>query len=179
MSRIATPAVDTATGATAEVYAKVRKGTGGKLPNVYATLGQLAPAVLDVYLNADAVLASAGLARKDLETIKLVASAQSGCDYCVAAHNMLGKLAGLTADDVRALRHLEPTGDAKRDALTRFVLTLMQTRGTLPTEAVTAIREAGYSDAQLVAIAFAISQITFTNTFNRINDTDVDFPAAE
>lgn len=179
MSRIAIPAVDTATGATAEVYAKVRKGTGGKLPNAYAAIGHLAPAVLDAYLNADAALANAGLTRKDLETIKLVVSAQSGCDYCVAAHNMLGKLAGLPSEELRALRHLEPTGDTKRDALTRFVLTLTQTRGTLPMNAVTAVREAGYSDAQLAAIAFAISHITFTNTFNRINDTDVDFPAAE
>ena len=179
MSRITVPAVDTATGATAEVYAKVRKAAGGKLPNMYAAMGHLSPSLTTAYLDADAALNSAGLARKDLETIKLLVSAQTGCDYCVAAHNMLGKLAGLSADDVRAIRHLGATGDDKRDALIRFVLAILRDNGTLPAEAVADIRDAGYTDAQLLAIAYAISMITFTNTFNRINDTDVDFPAAE
>ena len=40
MSRIATPSVQSATGATAEVYAEVRKATGG-LPNTYAAIGAL------------------------------------------------------------------------------------------------------------------------------------------
>ena len=179
MSRITVPAVDTATGATAEVYAKVRKAAGGKLPNMYAAMGHLSPSLTAAYLDADAALNSAGLARKDLETIKLLVSAQTRCDYCVAAHNMLGKLAGLSADDVRAIRHLGATGDDKRDALIRFVLAILRDNGTLPAEAVADIRDAGYTDAQLLAIAYAISMITFTNTFNRINDTDVDFPAAE
>ncbi|NID15995.1 carboxymuconolactone decarboxylase family protein [Luteibacter yeojuensis] len=179
MSRTTIPAVDTATGATAEVYATVRKMAGGKVPNMFAALGHLSPELTTAYLDADTALASAGLSRKDLETIKLLVSAQTGCDYCVAAHNMLGKMAGLSADDVRAIRHMEGTGDAKRDALIRFVLGILRQNGTVPAAAVEDIRAAGYSDAQLLAISYAMAMITFTNTFNRINDTDVDFPAAE
>src|ERR1700744_1084131 len=105
MSRITIPTVDSATGATAEVYDQVRKMTGGQVPNLFAAVGHLAPAALTAYLNAEAALASAGLGRKDLETIKLLVSAATGCDYCVAAHAMLGKMTGLSADDVRAIRH--------------------------------------------------------------------------
>ena len=36
---------------------------------------------------------------------------------------------------------------------------------------------AGYSDAQLVEISLAFATTVFTNVFNRINDTDIDFPA--
>jgi uncharacterized peroxidase-related enzyme len=179
MSRITVPAVDTATGATAEVYAKVRKRTGGKLPNAYAAMGYISPSLLTTYLDADAAQNTSGLSRKDLETIKLLVSAHSGCDYCVAAHNMMGKLAGFGEDEVRAIRHLEGTGDAKHDALTRFVLAILRQSGTLPDDVVADIRAAGYTDAQLLAIAYAIAMITFTNTFNRINDTEVDFPAVE
>ena len=32
-------------------------------------------------------------------------------------------------------------------------------------------------DQQLVEISLAVALITFTNMFNRINDTDIDFPA--
>lgn len=179
MNRIAIPAVDTATGATAEVYAKVRKATGGQVPNLFAALGHLSPGVLSAYLDAEGALAAAGLGRKDLETIKLAVSAQTGCDYCVAAHDMLGKMAGLSADDTRAIRTLQPTGDDKRDSLVRFVLATLRESGTVPADTLAEIRAAGYGDKQLVAIAFAIALTVFTNTFNRINDTDVDFPAVQ
>ena len=36
-----------------------------------------------------------------------------------------------------------------------------------------------YTEAQLVDIALAITTTVFTNVFNRINDTDIDLPAAD
>jgi uncharacterized peroxidase-related enzyme len=179
MSRISIPAVDTATGATADVYSQVRKMTGGQVPNLFAAVGHLAPATLTAYFNAEAALAGAGLGKKDLETIKLLVSAQTGCDYCVAAHTMLAKMTGLSPEEARAIAHMEPTGNDKRDALIHFVLRVMRESGTVPADAVADIRAAGYSDAQLVAISLAIALTMFTNTFNRINDTDVDFPAVD
>jgi alkylhydroperoxidase family enzyme len=41
---------------------------------------------------------------------------------------------------------------------------------------VAAVRTAGYTDAQLVEISLAVAVATFTNTFNRINDTEIDLP---
>jgi uncharacterized peroxidase-related enzyme len=175
MSRIAIPAIESATGATADLYAQIKKANG-KLPNLYATLGHLAPASLSAYLGAEAVLARASLTRQDLETIKLLVSELSGCDYCLAAHTMLAKMAGFAPETLHQIRAGEATGDARRDALVRFVRVIQQTSGTLPAAEVDAIRAAGYTDAQLADIAFAYALITFTNTFNRINDTDVDFP---
>ncbi len=58
MSRIAIPAVTNATGATAEVYARVRKIAGGSVPNLFAALGHLAPATLNAVLDAEGALAS-------------------------------------------------------------------------------------------------------------------------
>ena len=178
MSRIAIPAIDTATGATAQVYAQVKKAAGG-IPNLFAALGHLIPNGLDAVLNAEGVLAAGTLGKKDLETIKLLVSEQTGCDYCVAAHVMLGKMAGLKHDALQQIRAGQPTGDAKRDALVRFVLTLQSTRGTIAQNAFDAIRAAGYTEAQLAEISLAIALTIFTNTFNRINDTDVDFPAVK
>ncbi len=171
MSRINTPAVETATGATAEVYAQIKKAAG-KVPNTFAAIGALAPAALN------AVLAAGSLSKQDQETIKLLVSEIAGCDYCVAAHSLLGKMTGLKPDTLKRIRAGESTGDARRDALTRFVRTLQETRGTISQEAYSAIKAAGYTDAQLVEIALAIVIVSFTNLFNRVNDTDVDFPRA-
>ena len=43
MPRISTPAVEPATGATAEVYAQIKKAAG-KVPNTYAAIGAHGPA---------------------------------------------------------------------------------------------------------------------------------------
>lgn len=176
MSRITVPAVDSAVGATAEVYARVRKIAGGSIPNLFAALGHVAPATLTAVLGAEGAIATGSLSKQDVETIKLLVSELTGCDYCVAAHVMLGKMAGLSPDTVRQIRAGQPTGDAKRDALIRFVSTIQKTSGTLSAEAFSAIRGAGYNDAQLADIALTIGLTVFTNTFNRVNDTDVDFP---
>ncbi len=39
-------------------------------------------------------------------------------------------------------------------------------------------KAAGYTDQQLVEISLAIAVTVFTNVFNRINDTEIDFPPA-
>jgi uncharacterized peroxidase-related enzyme len=176
MSRIHTPAIETATGATAEIYAQIKK-TVGKVPNTFAAIGAHGPAALKAVLQADGVLAAGSLTKQDQETIKLVVSEVAGCDYCVAAHSLLGKLTGLEPDALRQIRAGQPTGDAKRDTLARFVRTLTQTSGTISDAEFQAIKAAGYSDAQLVDISLAIAVTAFTNVFNRINDTEVDFPA--
>ncbi len=129
-------------------------------------------------LAADAVLASSALTKRDQETIKLVISGVAGCDYCVAAHSLLSKLAGLKPEELKKIRDGEPTGDGKRDALIRFVCKLATTSGTVSDDDFAAIKAAGYSDAQLVDISLAFATTVFTNVFNRINDTDIDFPAA-
>jgi uncharacterized peroxidase-related enzyme len=177
MSRLSVPSLQSATGATAEIYGEIKKAVGN-VPNTFAAIGAHGPAALKAVLAADAVLATGTLTKRDQETIKLVVSAVAGCDYCVAAHSLLGKLAGLNPEVLKQIRGGEPTGDAKRDALIRFVRKLAETSGTIGDDDFAAIKAAGYSDAQLVDISLAFATTVFTNVFNRINDTDIDFPAA-
>jgi alkylhydroperoxidase family enzyme len=39
------------------------------------------------------------------------------------------------------------------------------------------VKQAAVSDAQIVDLTLAVARIAFTNLFNRINDTVLDFPA--
>jgi uncharacterized peroxidase-related enzyme len=176
MSRLPVPALESATGATAEIYGQI-KNVVGNVPNTFAAIGAHGPAALKAILAADAVLASGSLSKRDQETIKLIVSGVAGCDYCVAAHGLLGKLAGLKPDEVKNIHDGKPTGDTKRDALARFVRKLAQSSGTVRDEDFAAIKAAGYTDAQLVEISLAFATTVFTNVFNRINDTEIDFPA--
>jgi uncharacterized peroxidase-related enzyme len=176
MSRLFVPNLESDAGPSGQVYAQIKKAIGS-VPNTFAAIAAHGPAALKSVLAADAVLASSSLSKRDQEAIKLVISGVAGCDYCVAAHSLLGKLAGLKPDELKNIRDGKPTGDAKRDALIGFVRKLSQTSGTVSNEDFAAIKAAGYSDAQLVEISLAFATIAFTNVFNRINDTEIDFPA--
>lgn len=175
-SRIPTPSANAATGETAEVFAAIRKNIG-MVPNAYAAIGSLNTAALQAMLSADATLSRGSLSAQDRETIKVVVSEIAGCDYCVAAHSLAGKATGIPVETVRAIRALETTGDARRDSLIRFIRTLQENSGTIDQAELESFRAAGFSDQAVVDVALAIAVITFTNVFNRINDTTIDFPA--
>ena len=176
MSRLSVPNLESDTGPSGQVYAQIKKAIGS-VPKAFAAIAAHGPAALKSILAADAVLAAGTLTKRDQEVIKLVISAAGGCDYCVAAHNYLAQLAGVKPDALKQIRDGQASGDAKRDALIRFVRKLAQPSGTVSAEDFAAIKAAGYSDAQLVEISLAFATTVFTNVFNRINDTEIDFPS--
>jgi len=176
MSRLSVPSFESATGPTAEVYAQIKTAIG-TIPNTFAAIGAHGPGALKAILLADSVLSAGSLSKRDQETIKLVISGVAGCDYCVAAHSLLGKLSGLKPEELKNIRDRQPTGDAKRDALIRFVRGLAGTSGIVSDADFAAIKAAGYTDAQLVDISLAFATTVFTNVFNRIADPEIDFPA--
>ena len=178
MSRLFTQPVNEAGAAAANLFSMIKQAAG-KVPNTYLTLGTNSPVALESVLNLDAALRRSSLKAKEIEIIKLVVSETVGCDYCLAAHTMMGKHAGLSREAILALRHGEASGDAKNDALAAFVRALATTSGTLPEEKLAAVRAAGYNDAQITDVAQAMAAINLTNLFNRINDTTLDFPAAD
>ncbi|KAF1058824.1 carboxymuconolactone decarboxylase family protein [Burkholderia gladioli] len=176
MSRLSTLAVADATGSTAELFAKIRKAVG-KVPNAYATIGTHHPEALAAMLGIDAILAGGTLSKAEIETIKLAVSENAGCDYCIAAHTLAGKFAGLSPEAMRQIRAGEPTGDVKRDALVTYVRSVVSTRGTVPAEQLDHFIAAGFTERQVIEVSLAIASITFTNLVNRANDTTLDFPA--
>lgn len=176
MSRLSTLAVADATGSTAELFTKIRKAVG-KVPNAYATIGTHHPEALAAMLGIDAILAGGTLSKAEIETIKLAVSENAGCDYCVAAHTLAGKFAGLSPEAMRQIRAGEPTGDVKRDALVTYVRSVVSTRGTVPAEQLDHFIAAGFTERQVIEVSLAIASITFTNLVNRANDTTLDFPA--
>ncbi|HEY9131476.1 MAG TPA: carboxymuconolactone decarboxylase family protein [Dyella sp.] len=173
MQRINTPKLESATGAAAAIFEQIRESTGS-VPDCYAAVGHLNPAALKAVLQADGVLTSSSLRKHELEIVKLVVSEAARCDYCTIAHGLLSLLAGVSPVALEAIRSGQPTGNHKLDNLVRFVRTVVTTQGAVDEEAVADIRSAGYTDANLLDISLAIAVTTFTNVFNRINDTPID-----
>ncbi|BAN25086.1 carboxymuconolactone decarboxylase family protein [Caballeronia insecticola] len=176
MSRLSQINVNDATGVTAELFTGIKKAMG-RVPNAYVTIGTHSPAALGATLNGDAILAKSSLSKPDVEAIKLAISELAGCDYCAAAHTVVGKMVGLTQTETQQIRAGEATGNEKRDALVRFVRHVAGSAGTIDAARLDEVRAAGYSEAQVIDALFAMSVINFTNLVNRVNDTTIDFPA--
>lgn len=177
MSRLFTQPVSEATGHAAQLFSAI-KGAIGKVPNAYAGIGSNSPLALEAALNLDGALRKSSLSAREIEAVKLAVSQDAGCDYCLAAHTLMGGKAGLSGEAILAVRHGQPSGDARLDALAAFVHSVVTTSGDVPADVVIAVKQAGYSDAQIVDTLLAMTAITFTNLFNRVNGTALDFPRA-
>lgn len=171
------PALDpiNATGKTAELFTAV-KGKLGMVPNLMRTLGQ-SPAALEAYLGFSGTLATGVLPGKLREQIALTVAEANACDYCLAAHSLLGKGAGLSADAILDARRVS-AADAKSDALLKFAAAVVESRGLVSDGAVAAVRAAGASDAEIIEIVAHVALNTFTNYTNHVAGTVVDFPKA-
>jgi AhpD family alkylhydroperoxidase len=99
------------------------------------------------------------------------------CDYCVSAHSALGKRAGLTEQDVLDGRR-GVSADPKADVLLRFARTVLERRGVIEDADLAAVREAGYGDAEIAEVVAHVGLNVFTNYFNNVAGTTIEFPKA-
>lgn len=173
MQRI--PAVDpiTASGALAETFATVRKMMGG-VPNIFRTMGT-APAVLNAYLAFSGAIDTGKLPAKLREQIALVAARTNGCNYCASAHQALARMAGLSADDI-ARGYDGDASDAKSKAALAFAKAVLASRGQVSDAELAAAKAAGWTDEEVLEIVANVALNIFTNYFNNVADTAVDFP---
>ncbi len=176
MSRLNVVTPEQATGQTKELYDAIQRTVGG-VPNIYQGVGN-SPAALESVLHIGTVLGKKGqLGAVEIEAIKLAVSETYGCTYCLAAHTLLGKKAGLTDEQAISIRRGTPQ-EPKLEALVKFVNTAIQPRGRISDGDLRAVKAAGYNDAQITETLLTIAQTVFTNLFNRVHQTPLDFPAA-
>ena len=176
MSRLATPAsIATSPAASQPLLEAVNKQLGS-VPNLFRVIGN-SPAALAGYLGASGALAKGALPAQTRERIALAVAEVNGCGYCLAAHTYLGKNLAKLDDAEIAANRAGASNDAKADAAVRFAALVTRARGHVDTNAVLAVRAAGYSDAQIVEIVLHVALNTWTNYLNEVADTEIDFPA--
>ena len=165
----------TATGETKAVLDTV-KSKLGKVPNILATMAN-SPAAANAYLSLSGALAGGSLTAATREAIALAVGQANECDYCLAAHTALAKGAGLSDEEALAARHSH-SQDPKTEAILRFARRLVDTRGNVSDDEVSALRTAGVTDGEIAEIVAVVSLNIYTNYFNHVAETEVDFPPA-
>lgn len=176
MQRI--PSIDPAQ-APADVKASLDavKAKLGGVPNIFKTMA-VAPSVLNGYLAFSNAATQGKLSAPLREQIALVAAGANACDYCASAHQALGKMAGLGADDIaRALK--ADAADPKTKAALSFAKMLVVDRGMVSDSNLASVKAAGFSDGEVLEIVANVALNIFTNYFNHVAGTEVDFPKVD
>ena len=176
MSRIAIPAtIDAAPAASQPLLEAVKKQLG-TVPNLFR-LVSTSPAALEGYLGLSGALAKGMLPAATRERIALAVAEINGCNYCLSAHTYLGKNLAKLDDAEIAANRAGASNDPKADAAVRFAAKVTRERGHVSEDDVRAVKLAGYSDAQVIAMVLHVALNTWTNYINEIAKTDIDFPA--
>ena len=164
-----------ATGERQELFSAVQQKMG-KVPNLLQTMGQ-SPAVLESYLSFSGALGKASLSADVRERIALVVGEANKCEYCLAAHTAIGRSVGL--DDAAILESRQGSAsDPKIDAILAFSSELVEKRGWVSDASVAQLREVGLGDGEIAEVVATVALNTFTNYFNHVAGTEVDFPKA-
>ncbi len=173
MPRIKQFTLDTAEGKTKELLEGVKK-KAGKIPNILTHMAT-SPAALEGYLNFSGALANTSLSDKLREQIALTVAEINGCDYCAAAHSAVGKMKGLNQDElIDARKGTAP--DSKDAAALEFTRAIVEKKGFVTDGDLEKVRDAGYSDGEIIEIVAVTSLNTYTNYINHVAETELDFP---
>jgi len=148
----------------------------GMVPNLIKTLAN-SPAALEAYLGMSDALSNGALPAKLREQIALAVSEANGCGYCLAAHSAVGKMVGLSEEEVMDSRR-GSSADSKADAVLRFARQVVDKLGWVNAEDIERMRKAGYGDEEVAEVVAHVARNIFTNYFNHVAGTAVDFPEA-
>ena len=174
MTTINVPTRDEVNPSNQAIFDSLQKGLG-MVPNLYATFAHSETALANYLAFQNAKSSVSGKAR---EVVNLVVSQVNACQYCLAAHTMLGKMNGFTDAQIMEIRHGHASFDAKFDALARLTKGITQSRGHVDQALVEAFFAAGWTKENLVDAIVVIGDKTVSNYLHSTTKIPVDFPAA-
>jgi uncharacterized peroxidase-related enzyme len=133
------------------------------------------PAALNAYLASTGALSQGQLTPQQRELLALAIAEINGARYCLFAHYAAARKLGLDDKEIRAARRAISV-DPRTHAILRFAQAVALQRGELSDADFQSLRHAGLSDALITEIISHIALNIFTNYFNSVARTDIDFP---
>lgn len=147
----------------------------GSVPNIYRLVA-LSPAALKGFMAQAEALSKGKLSPKIREGISLAIGQFNGCGYCLSAHSFISTQL-LKTDQAEVTANRKATsGDKKTEAALKFAVKVAETKGRVAEQELTKLREAGFDDAEIIEIIQNVTLNIWTNYFNNVAETLIDFP---
>ena len=146
----------------------------GRVPNMYQVMAN-SPAVLEAYVKFNGALSGGTLGSKMAELIALATAESNACSYCLSAHSFFGSRVGLSQEQMLDGRTFY-SQDEKVNAGLLFAKKMLEAPKEISSEDIEPLRNAGYSDGDILEIVANVVRNIFTNYINIISETEVDWP---
>lgn len=155
----------TASGEIADMYAELRRQRGkvSNILKVHSLRPQALKHHLELYMGL--MFGPGGLGRRQRELLAVAVSQTNGCDYCVAHHvEALGKYVR-DAGELAALseRAAQPFLTKADLLLVEYAVKLTRSAGAVTAADVDALREAGFTDDDILLANLVVAYFNFVN----------------
>ncbi|PCI75433.1 MAG: peroxidase [SAR86 cluster bacterium] len=176
MTRINVVNNDNANQEQADLFAAISSQMG-MVPNFLKVFAN-SPAALRGFLGLHGIASEGSLDGKTKERIALALAEKNACQYCVSAHTAIGRKAGLEGSEIEASR-AGTSQDAKAAVAVKFASSLSEHKGEVTTAELLEVRNAGYSDSDIVEIITHVGMNLLTNILAKASRVEIDFPKVE
>ena len=146
----------------------------GATPNMFKAVSN-SPAALQSMWGFFGALGKGTLGARLGEQLAVAIANANRCEYCLAAHTVLGQNAGATGADMAAAQ-VGRSDDPRTAAALAFALKVVGQRAQVDDADFTNLRTAGFDDGQIVEIMAHVALNLFTNYINVALDVPADFP---
>lgn len=173
MARINLVAVESANLEQKALYDAIHAQLG-MIPNFLKAFAN-SPAALKAFLGLHSIASEGSLDPQTRERIALALAQQNSCAYCLSAHSAIGRKAGLDNAEIEANR-AGGSWDRKAAVAVRFARSLLAHMGEITTDELQEMRDAGYSEADIVEVITHVGMNILTNLLGKAGRIDIDFP---
>lgn len=147
----------------------------GMIPNLHAVMAE-APGLLKAYQDVHGLFANSSFNENELTVVWQTANVYHSCHYCVPAHTAIAKQMGADDAITQQLKNGEALDNRKLQALRVFTEAMLEKRGHVSADDLSAFFNAGYGNQQVLEVILGISQKTMSNYTNAIAETPIDEP---
>lgn len=176
MTRIAIPTHDESPVASESMLGRHIEQFGF-VPNLFSIMS-LSSNVLAGWVDLQEALAKT-LTAKTRDGIALTVSQANSCHYSLSEHTFAAThVSKLDLEEI-SLNRRGTSNDSKTHAALRFAREVIVARGKVTDADLAAVREAGFTDANIVEIVALSAQFLLANFINNVFDTPIDFPLVD
>ncbi len=145
----------------------------GFVPNMLSVMAE-SPVALEAYQGIQATFGKSSLSAAEQHFTALVVSITNGCNYCIPVYSMFSLKSGVPEDVVNAVRDGGPIEDGRYSALRDFTTAVVEKRGQVSNDEVSAFLDAGFTKAQVLEVVVASAFKLISNYTNHIADIPLD-----
>lgn len=149
-------------------------GAFGAIPNMFKAIGNSSAALESMWTSFGA-LGKGALGAKLGEQIAVLVADINRCEYCLAAHTMLGQNAGVSEQEM-ASAQAGQSSDPRTQAALDFSAKLVNNHANITKADVDLVRDAGFNDGEIAEILAHVALNIFTNYTNVAFNVPMDFP---